>query len=103
MTISAPDLIFERKPSYKKYQRKLWTMLTFLLAPFYSILLSTKHYQVELQLKNNPNDMALLSKWEKIHYHRSQLIKLELGMETIFQLTGQFILCLLYTSDAADE
>ena len=76
------------------YQRKIWTMLTFLMAPFYSIILSIKHYQVELLLKNNPNDMILLSKWEKIHYHRSQLIKLELGMETIFQLTGQFILYL---------
>ena len=69
-------------------------MLTFMFAPFYSIILSIKHYQVELLLKNNPSDMALLSKWEKIHYHRSQHIKLELGMETIFQLTGQFILYL---------
>lgn len=99
LTISAPDLIFERKPCYKKYQRKLWTMLTIIMAPFYSIVLSIKHYQVELQLENNPNDMTLLSKWEKIHYHRSQNIKLELGMETIFQLTGQFILYLNTVSE----
>ena len=43
--------------------------------------------------------MPLLAKWEKIHYYRSQHIKLELGMETIFQLTGQFILYLNTVSE----
>ena len=56
-------------------------------------------YKIELQLKIYPNDKILLIEWERIHFHESRNIKLELGMETLFQLSGQLILFLNTISD----
>ena len=99
LSISDPDLIFRRKSCYTKYERIFLPVLTFLSAPFYSIILSVMQYQVKLKLRIHPYDKTLLSELERIHYHRSKNIKLELGMETQFQLTGQFILYLNTLSD----
>ena len=77
-----------------------WTLslLTFLISPFHSWILLIKSYQIELKLRATPDSKALKEKWDLFNYHICNHTKIELGLETIFQLTLQVILVLFAKS-----
>ena len=51
-------------------------------------------YKIQRKLIICPNDETLILQWKRINYFLCQNYKLELGMESIFQLSGQLILYL---------
>ena len=56
-----------------------------------------------MKSKRNPNDRSLIIKWEIIKWEVCQFVKLELGMETIYQLALQLILLLMTMTITATE
>ena len=46
-----------------------------------------------------PNNEDLIKKWEEIKFHLYQFVKIEIGMETMLQLSGQLILLLNSNSE----
>ena len=81
-------------PAQGRIRRILLSILTFILSPFHTLILYLRKYHIELKLRANPDSRILLLEWEVMHHHLCQHIKLELGLETIFQLTLQIILLL---------
>ena len=75
------------------------SLMTFLLSPFHATILHLQEYYLELQLRANPDDITLTSKRDRLRNHTFQFIKIELGLETAGQLTGQLILLFLTNSD----
>ena len=63
-----------------------------------SKILLIKSYQIELKLRATPDSKALKEKWDLFNYHICNYTKIELGLETIFQLTLQVILVLFAKS-----
>ena len=53
--------------------------------------------------KRNPNDPALIRKWEKMKWELCQFVKLELGMETVYQVALQIILLLMALTSTGTE
>ena len=94
LATSAPDLLFGKRVFLNKKNEVFYSILTFLLTPFHSIILHCMRYRVERLLEFQLKTKSLLSEWTRINYHLAQNIKLELGMEAIFQLSGQLILYL---------
>ena len=62
------------------------------MSPFHMAFLFLKQKYYEAQLLKHPLDKKLNEEWEKVKYHLCQHIRMELGLETIFQLSGQLIL-----------
>ena len=59
---------------------------------------------LDQKCKLNPDDDLNMKKWEKKKRIMSSHVKLELGLETVYQLAGQFILLgLAYTQTATNE
>ena len=54
-----------------------------------------------MQLLNLPENEDLIKDWELIKYHLSQFTKLDIGVETIIQLSGQMILLLNALSETS--
>ena len=75
------------------------SLMTFLLSPFHATILHLQEYYIELQLRANPDDITLTSKRDRLRNYTCQFIKIELGLETAGQLTGQLILLFLTNSD----
>ena len=79
-------------------------ILSLWFAPYLSILLYLKQSYFLLKSEENPNDKSLIKQWEKIKWEVSNFIKLELGLETIYQLSGQVILLLMaFTATATED
>ena len=108
LAIPAPHLIF--KTSLEHFKKIFYCILAFLLTPFHPIILSLKQYIIELKLQSFPRSrlecslsmviseqkeeerQKLLNKSIEIQYHLCNHVKLELGLETIFQLCTKLIL-----------
>ena len=97
----SPDIIYD-------HQNVTWIkILVFILSltfsPFLSIILYVKQSYIFLKTKRNPNDRCLIIQWEKMKWEVCQFVKLELGMETVYQLAGQIILLLMTLTTTATE
>ena len=95
MTITSPEMIFGSKRVDSKMYNIFYSILIFLLSPFHATILHVKEYYIQLQLRSNPDDIELNEKRDKLRNCTSKFVKLELGLETGFQFTGQLILFLL--------
>ena len=108
LAISAPHLIFKRSTGYWQI---FYSILTFLVTPFHPLILGLKQYLIELKLRSVPGSnclkctlsnaiseeteerrKSLLDESIEIQYHLCNHVKLELGLETIFQLCIKLIL-----------
>ena len=79
-------------------------ILSLWFSPYLSILLYLKQSYFLLKSEANPDDKYLIKRWEKIKWEVSNFIKLELGLETIYQLSGQVILLLMaFTATATED
>ena len=99
LAITAPDLIFGSMAFDNRGKELFCSLMTFLVSPFHTTILHLQEYYIELQLRANPDDIKLTSKRDRLRNHTYQFIKIELGLETAGQLTGQLILLFLTNSD----
>ena len=74
-----------------------------IFCPILSIILHMKQNYFLLKSDANPEDKFLIKKWEKIKYEFYQYMKLELGLETMYQLALQIILLLMAITSTATE
>ena len=88
----SPEIIFGQKVYKIKKNRILFSILIVLSCPFHMAFLMLKQSYIEVQLRKYPLCPRLNQDWEINKYHLCQLVRLELGLETIFQLSGQLIL-----------
>ena len=81
-------------PAHGNFRRIILSILTFILSPFHTLILYLRKYHIELKLRANPDSRLFLLEQEVMNHHLCQHIKLELGLETLSQLTLQIILLL---------
>ena len=80
------------------------TTLLVVAAPLLMYYHKMEFLYLDQKCKLNPDDDLNMKKWEKKKRIMSSHVKLELGLETIYQLAGQFILLgLAYTQTATNE
>ena len=101
LAISAPQLIFKSATGCLNI---FYSILTFLVTPFHPLILSLKQYSIDLKLrsvsgskdsiseKTDGARQSLLDQSIELQYHLCSHVKLELGLETIFQLCIKLIL-----------
>ena len=80
-------------------QKIKYGFFTFCLSPLLSLLLNLKCQMLYLKEKLNLENEELYKQKSEFKYHLRSIIKLELGLETIFQLTLQLILLFNATSE----
>ena len=99
LAISAPHIIFWKTEGLLKI---IFSVLTFVTVPLHSLILALRQYQIDLRLRadagtkdaslKTEKTRKLLDKSDELHYHLCSHTKLELGLETIFQLCLKLIL-----------
>ena len=76
----------------KTHSRIMWTLMIFLGAPFLCFYKKLRMKYLEMKCIAFPKDGLIEQEWEKMKRELNNHIKLELGLETIYQLAGQLIL-----------
>ena len=79
----------------------MYRLFLFLISPCHTIILHFKINLLKLQLLYSPENKELIKDWELIKHHLYQFIKLDIGVETMMQLTGQMILLLNALSETS--
>ena len=114
LTILVPQLLASARLAYRSPEtiydhqdvtckKILVFILSLICSPFISIFLYTKQNYILLKSQRNPNERSLILKWEKLKWEVCQFVKLELGMETIYQLALQIVLLLMTLTTTATE
>ena len=96
-------MIASNPPCYKDVPKVCIAMLIFALSPLYTYF---KHFQMlylKLKLKELPTEEVLLKAKDDLKREMNSHIKLELGLETIYQLVLTIILLLLSYTDTPTE
>ena len=99
LALRSPDLIFGERVFQSWKTRTIYSTLALLLTPIQIFILYTKLYFTDLNLKAYPNDKTLLEKRERLTYELKSYVKLELGIESLYQLILQFIFLLMAKTD----
>ena len=99
LALRSPDLIFGDRIFRSWKTRALYSTLALLLTPIQIFILYTKLYFTDLNLKAYPDDETLLKKRQRLTYELKSFVKLELGIESLYQLILQFIFLLMAKTD----
>ena len=99
LALRSPDLIFGEGIFRSWKTRAVYSTLALLLTPIQIFILYTKLYFTDLNLKAYPNDKTLLEKRQRLTYELKSFVKLELGIESLYQLILQFIFLLMAKTD----
>ena len=94
-----PEAIFGTIAISSVKNRVIFSICSLLLAPFHSVILHFKMHYITLKLRANPYNKILLSEKDMMTFHQRKFTKVELGLETIFQLVGLLILLLIADSE----
>ena len=81
----------------------LLVIVSLICSPIFSMFLYLKLNYYLVKCKMNPEDKNLIQKWEKMKWEISQFIKLELGLETVYQVAGQLVLLFMALTKTATE
>ena len=100
--LGALRLILSDLPN-KNIKDIAWAVFILMFAPFHMYILHHLEAFANLKLKEFKNEKSLIRSKEDIKRTLHMHIKLELGLETIYQLTGQLILLLLSYTETATE
>ena len=92
VAISSPYIIFSGKINDGQKQKIIYSILTFCLFPFLHMLFHIKIHYINLKIGLSMANRKMVEQRDIYKYHLRKLIKLELGLETILQLSGSFIL-----------
>ena len=99
LALRSPDLIFGEGIFRSLKTRVIYSTLALLLTPIQIFILYTKLYFTDLNLKAYQDDKMLLAKRERLTYELKSFVKLELGIESLYQLILQFIFLLMAKTD----
>ena len=87
--------VVSNPPDWKDWKQMSVCIMLIILSPMYIYMEHLKFSYLELKLKLRPNDHSLILEKENLKRSLYMHVKLELGLETIYQLAGQLILLLL--------
>ena len=99
LALYTPEAIFGPVALRSDKNHVLSSLVLIMLIPFQSVILLFKMHYLELKLRNSPNNKILLSEKDKMTFYYRSFIKVELGLETIYQMVGLFLLFLGAYSD----
>ena len=86
LAINHPDAIFGPTAIETRRNYIFYSFLSLLLLPFHSALLQLKLHKIELMLRNSPRNKTLLLQKDRITRHQRNFSKVEIGLETIYQM-----------------
>ena len=86
LALRSPDIIFGHKILLNKSRRVLYSIMTILLVPFHSAILHFKMHYIQLKLNSHPQNRKLLEEKDILTFHQRNFAKVELGLETIYQM-----------------
>ena len=101
MTIIGPQLlgtiriVISNPPDPRNWKQVTQCILMVLFSPLCTYVFHLKMTYLELKLKIQPNNLALVEEKEALKRMMNMHVKLELGLETVHQLAGQIILLLI--------
>ena len=90
-------------PDWKDWKQVTGCILLILFSPVHLYVESFKLTFLDLKLKLHPDDQSLILEREELKKDLYLLIKLELGLETVYQLAGQTILLLMAYSETSTQ
>ena len=99
ITFNCPEAIFGPRVLQNTANRIIYSIISLLLLPLHPLLLHLHLYDIDLRLKKNPRNKSLCFKKQKITFHLRNFTKIELGLETMFQIAGMNILLLCTKSN----
>ena len=79
------------------------SIVMIVLSPFHMYYQQLQMSFIDLKLKMYPNDQNLIKEKEDLKRILNTQVKLELGLETVYQLSGQLILLLLAYTDTPTQ
>ena len=82
-------------PDWRDWKQVSGSLLLLLFCPFHMYIGHFKLIYQELKIKINPHDQSLVKEREILKRTLYIHVKLELGLETVFQLAGKLILLLM--------
>ena len=88
-------IVVSKPPDWKNCKQLTECILLVVLSPFYVYFQHIRFSYLDLKLRLQPNNQSLILAKEELKRSLNNHIKLELGLETIYQLVGQLILLLL--------
>ena len=95
--------VVSNPPNWKNWREVVGTLLFIILSPFHMYVEHFKLAYMELRLKISPNDLSLIEEREKLKRSLHIHVKLELGLETMYQLTGQLILLFMAYTETSTQ
>ena len=99
IAIVCPGLLFDLQAKTMTLKQSVkYGFFTFCLSPLLSLLLHLKLQMFHLMEKLKLDNEDMYNKKSLIKYHLRNTIKLELGLETIYQLSIQLLLLFNATS-----
>ena len=99
IAIVCPGLLFDLQAKTMSLKQSVkYGIFTFFLSPLLTLLLNLKLQMFRLMEKLKLDNEDMYNKKSLIKYHLRNTIKLELGLETIYQLSIQLILLFNATS-----
>ena len=88
LALNSPDIIFGHRTLSSKSWRVFYSVLAFLLTPFHSVILHLKMHYIQLKLNSDPQNRKLRREKDELTFHQRNFAKVELGLETIYQIVG---------------
>ena len=92
LALKSPSIILGHKAHLNKSWRVLCSLMAILLMPFHSIIIHFKKHYVQLKLNSDPQNTKLRREKDTLTFHQRNLKKVEVGLETIYQMVGLNIL-----------
>ena len=86
LAINHPDAIFGPTAIETRRNYIFYSFVSLLLLPFHSALLQLKLHKIELMLRKSPRNKTLLLQKDRITCHQRNFSKVEIGLETIYQM-----------------
>ena len=96
-----PDAIFGSTAIKNRKSYILYSIISLLIIPFHSALLQLKLHNIQLILRTNPKNKTFLLKKDKITCYKRNFAKVEIGLETIYQMAGLNLLLFLSKSSTS--
>ena len=90
-------------PNFKSFREIMICIFYILSAPIHMYIEYFRITFVNLQLKEFPNNSLLIKTKEKLKRRLNNAIKLELGLETIYQIIGQLVLLFLAKTETPTQ
>ena len=89
---ATPDLIFGSYAVKSTKHRIGFAILLLMLSPFLSLIIRLKKAYLDMLSRIEPENQAIIKERDEMMTSLSHHVKLELGLETVFQLFGSLLL-----------